>query len=164
MEPVQLQYFQGSNYSYFWIHCFFVSPCLCSLSAVQHLNKRTWLNTTQHSGGLITVRSGSDSSLSVRWNSGCSLTWLVPTKQQHRRQQFGAWEIGGARGVCQIRVHCMSLTLTAGDLAWGHVPDLGEFQVLLCTVIQLINPASWLRPLLLLLTEGKTNSNTITVN
>ena len=44
----------------------------------------------------------------------------------------------------------MSLTLTAGDLASGHVPDLGEFQVLLSTVIQLINPASWLRPTLLL--------------
>ncbi len=31
--------------------------------------------------------------------------------------------------MCLIRVHCMSLTLTAGDLAWGHAPDLGEFQV-----------------------------------
>lgn len=158
MEPVRLQFLQSINYFYLWIQflCHFLSP-VCAPSAVpRHLHKRTWSNKTQQveaSGRLITARCASDSSLSVRWKSGASLvsdSACTPPKQQRRRQQSRAWEIGGAGRVCQIRVHCMSLTLTAGDLASGHVPDLGEFQVLLSTVIQLINPGSWVRPLLLL--------------
>jgi len=120
----------------------FLNPLLLgrALSAVQcsviYINAHDGTQDT-NPGRPTTVLSAS---LSVRWDAGCHSAAGAAAKQPNADvNSLRAWEIGGAGQACPIRVHCMSLTLTAGDLARGHVPDLGEFQVLLGTVSQLIN-------------------------
>lgn len=121
------------------------SALVCALTAVRycHLHKCIWLNGVQRQEEPVRVgpvHCASDSSLLLRCNFGSSSVSDSPCKHKTATPTLTIESVknrGGARSVCQIKVHCMSLTLAAGDLASGHVPDLGKFQVLLSTIIPL---------------------------
>lgn len=118
------------NYSWIWKHrSRSFARLLLSLPALSQLCSATSFVWKPRDRG--SWRTGAD------YLTACSLsgeplpdvvwclTGLVPTKQQHRRRRFQAWEKGGAGRVCQIRVRCMMSHAHCGRFGPGPCSGFG---------------------------------------